>query len=292
MQGLSGLLQWGVRQWAELENSLTSVERLVEYSKVDKESSKGERPRVWPKRGKIEFKDLELRYVKNVEPILKKLNFTVDPGEKLGIIGRTGAGKSSIIYSLFRLYSVNGTILIDDVDVKKINLETLRKSISIIPQDPLIFSGTLRTNLDPYFAYSDEELWRALEDVNMKQVVLDLDVQLRENGSNYSIGQKQLICLARAILRKNKIIILDEATANVDQETDELIQKVIKKKFTDCTVLTIAHRLDNVIDCDKIMVMDNGNVVEFGNPRVLMTDEDGIFHKMATKTGLLIKETS
>lgn len=212
----------------------------------------------------------------------------IDFQEKVGVVGRTGAGKSSIIQSLFRLAQNEGQILIDGVDIGVIGLHDLRKKISIIPQEAVLFSGSLRFNLDPFGERSDDELWHALEQVELKSVVSampdGIDGKVLDGGSNFSAGQRQLLCLARAILRNNKILILDEATANVDSETDKLIQETIRNRFADCTVITIAHRLNTVMDSDKVLVVDAGKVVEFDHPFELI-QKGGVFKRLLDQTG-------
>lgn len=200
-------------------------------------------------------------------------------------MGRTGAGKSSLISALFSLAKPEGTIYIDKVDTKSIGLHDLRSKISIIPQEPMLFSATLRDNLDPFHQFKDDELWAALEEVELKNSCQSLDYVVNQGGANLSAGQRQLLCLARAIARNNKILVLDEATANVDPATDALIQRTIREKFKDCTVLTIAHRLNTVMDSDKILVMDHGQAVEYDCPHVLLQNKDGYLTKMAEETG-------
>lgn len=204
--------------------------------------------------------------------------------EKVGIIGRTGAGKSSLISALFRLAKIKGSLLLDGVDTQNIELSKLRSKISIIPQEPFLFDGTLRKNLDPLVEFDDAILWSALNDVELKKTFLTLDSPIDCGGSNLSLGQRQLICLARAIVKKNKILVLDEATANIDLATDALIQKTIRSKFKERTVLTIAHRLDTVMDSDKILVMDNGQVIEYDHPFVLLENNDSHLSKMIKQT--------
>ncbi|KAL6254639.1 hypothetical protein P5V15_013946 [Pogonomyrmex californicus] len=291
--GLTGMFQWGMRQSAELENQMTSVERVLEYSKVDSEppleSAPGKKPKSeWPPEGRIEFKGVYLRYAPLEPPVLKNLNFVIYPREKIGIVGRTGAGKSSLIQALFRLADVDGVIDIDGIDTSQIGLHDLRSKISIIPQEPFLFSGSLRRNLDPFDSYTDDPLWRALDEVELKE--MGLQAHIHEGGSNLSVGQRQLVCLARAIIRNNPILVLDEATANVDPRTDELIQTTIRKKFEQCTVLTIAHRLNTVMDSDRILVMDAGSAVEFDHPHLLLEKETGYLKSMVHETGNAMAE--
>ncbi|XP_074031109.1 probable multidrug resistance-associated protein lethal(2)03659 [Leptinotarsa decemlineata] len=290
--GLTGMFQWGMRQWSELENQMTSVERVQEYADLKPEKQEDtvkEPPKFWPETGKIEFRDMSLRYSPDDPCVLKNLNFIIRAKEKVGIVGRTGAGKSSLIQALFRLASIEGSILIDDVDTRTVELKKLRSKISIIPQEPVLFSGTLRNNLDPFNEFSDELLWNALDEVELKTAVGDLpsglDSKMAEGGTNFSVGQRQLVCLARAILRDNKILVLDEATANVDPHTDGLIQETIRKKFAKCTVLTIAHRLHTIMDSDKVLVMDAGRKAEFDHPHLLLQNEAGVFYSLVMQTG-------
>lgn len=289
------MLQWGMRQSAELENVMTSVERVIEYQDADSEApfdstDDKKPPEKWPENGQIKFDDISLSYFPDMKAkVLKNLEFTIDACEKIGIVGRTGAGKSSLINALFRLSYLDGKIYIDDRDVAEIGLHDLRSKISIIPQNPVLFSASMRYNLDPFDEYTDEKIWQALEAVNLKDLVMKLPgglfSKVAEGGSNFSIGEKQLVCLARAVLRENKIILMDEATSNVDLETDQLIQTTMREKFADCTVLTIAHRLSTVIDYDRILVMDAGECVEYATPYELLIKENGYFYKMVKQTG-------
>lgn len=291
---LSGSFQWGVRQSTEMESQMTSVSRIREYSELPEEparySKPGQEPAPsWPELGQIEFKQVNLRYFENEAPVLKQLTFKINAGEKIGIVGRTGAGKSSIIAVLFRLTEPEGSIIIDGIDTKSIGLHELRKKLSIIPQEPILFNGPIRRNLDPFGEYNDLDLWRALQQVKLDDVVRDLpgalDAELAEGGSNFSVGQRQLICLARAVLRQNRIIILDEATANVDPNTDKFIQNTISESFTNCTRLTIAHRLNTIMDSDRVIVMEAGQVKEFDIPHLLLQNENGFFSTLVKNTG-------
>ncbi|KAJ8684208.1 hypothetical protein QAD02_020000 [Eretmocerus hayati] len=223
---------------------------------------------------------------KKTSKYYNNLNLTIEPGWKVGIVGRTGAGKSSIIAALFRLVGDNleGEIIIDGIDTGHIGLSDLRARISIIPQEPVLFSQTLRYNLDPFGQYDDSVLWDALKEVELNE--LSLDHQVAENGNNFSVGQRQLICLARALIRKNSVLVLDEATANIDTYTDAIIQNTIRRRFANFTVLTVAHRLHTVIDSDRIIVMDNGSIAEFGAPHeILSTNPNGPLSSMISQTG-------
>lgn len=266
---------------------MTSVERVLEYTDVETENRTGRMLQNWPSGGKIAYEGVNLTYGKSKEYVLKNINFVINPSEKIGIVGRTGAGKSSLISTLFRLYQCEGNIFIDDVNIRTLSLDFLRSSIAIIPQDPVLFSGTIRSNVDPTQRYSDEEIWKAINTANLKNLISSLDYQITEGGCNFSSGQRQLICLARAIISKSKIIILDEATANVDPETDVMIYTTIQENFASCTVVTIAHRLHSVMYSDRVMVVDKGQIVEFDYPSVLLNNENGFFYKMIQQANLL-----
>ncbi|OQR90009.1 multidrug resistance-associated protein 1 [Thraustotheca clavata] len=298
--GLSipGNLAYMVNTWSRLETSMISPERLHEYMNIQKE---GERivvpePKLWPSSGKVEFEDVSFRYKPNDPLVLKNVNFSVKDGEKIGIVGRTGAGKSSLMTALFRMNSVaSGRILIDNVDITTIGLKNLRSHLAIIPQNPVLFKGTLRTYLDPFEEYEDDQLWSALRKVKMVERVSAVDEKLygpvEENGENFSVGERQMLCMARALLRQAKIIVLDEATAAIDYDTDKLLQRVIREEFLTSTVLTIAHRLDTVLDCDRIMVFDKGTLVQCDTPKALVSEGQGIFFELVTEGGYMDKMT-
>ena len=230
-----------------------------------------------------------MRYYQNEAPVLKNLNFKIEDDAKIGIVGRTGAGKSSILAALFRLTDYEGEVLIDGINCKEIGLHDLRGRISIIPQESVLFTGTVRSNLDPLDQYKDHQLWNSLKAVQLEQVVKELqgglDSKVIDKGSNFSVGQKQLICLARAILKENRILVLDEATANTDPQTDELIQTTIRSVFKHCTILTIAHRLNTIMDSSKILVMDAGKIEEFDTPYRLLQDNTSLFSLMVDAYG-------
>ena len=295
---ITDLFNWLVMYSSFTETDIVAVERIIEYSKVKSEAEWDSvvdtlrPPAEWPLHGSIEFQAYSTRYREGLDLVLKDISLRIEGAEHIGIVGRTGAGKSSISLALFRLIEPSsGTILIDGVDISKIGLHELRDALTIIPQDPVLFSGKLRINLDPFNTFNDEQLWRALDLAHMKEFVsgLDggLDYAVSEGGSNLSVGQRQLICLARALLKKTKILILDEATAAVDLQTDSLIQATVKSQFSRCTILTIAHRLNTIIDSDKILVLDTGTVAEFAPPKQLLEDETSKFYSLAKDANLI-----
>lgn len=325
---LMGLFQWAVRQSTEIENLMVSVERIVSYSKLtpepallssdfqyDMTDSSGivkkvqavAPPASWPEKGLIVAKNLVCTYRADLPPTIKDVSFTIQPGQRVGIVGRTGAGKSSLMSVLLRLIDVtSGSLCIDGVNIHHIGLHEVRPKISVIPQVPFLFLGTIRQNLDMFHEHSDADIWAAIDALNLRDAIIKksrgenmvspstspvkgggsdllsvvetaslvnpLDGDVAEGGGNFSMGERQLLCLCRAILQKNKILIMDEATANVDMDTDREIQRAIRKEFTDSTVLMIAHRLQTVIDCDVIIVLAAGKLVEIGHPHELLTN--------------------
>ncbi|KAK3844456.1 MAG: hypothetical protein J3R72DRAFT_473118 [Linnemannia gamsii] len=344
--GITDSVMWLCRDYSEWQSHLIAIERIQEYTEKHTEAPEMTSkvvPALWPAQGQVVFKNYSTRYREGLDLVLKHLSFEIKPQEKIGIVGRTGAGKSSLTLALFRIVeaanspwaiasdnsgyhdkksneedededagehepllgnnnttgSINinedegidgGTIEIDGIDISTLGLTDLRKHLAIIPQDPTLFAGTIRDNLDPFQELTDANLWEALERAHLKDFIRSLSngglsAPVSQNGENFSVGQRSLICLARALLRKSKILILDEATAAVDVETDELIQRTIREEFKDRTVLTIAHRIKTVMDSDRILVMEQGQVVEFEAPGVLLQREESLFFKLAHQAG-------
>ena len=286
-------LNWVVRMTTDMETQIVAVERIEEYSTLPSEAPSHIEdhcpPDTWPSQGDITITNMTMRYRPELEPVLKHLSCHIQPGEKIGVVGRTGAGKSSLILCLMRIIEIeDGSIVLDGVNIKEIGLDDLRGRIAIIPQEPLLFSGTLRDNLDPQHEYADEEIWSSLERAQMKNVIVDapagLDTIVEEHGTNYSVGQRQLLCVARALLRKSKVILMDEATASIDLETDMKIQKTIREEFSDSTVITIAHRIHTIIDSDRVMVLEMGELKEFDRPSVLLQNSESMFSQLVEKS--------
>ncbi|KAI8576229.1 hypothetical protein K450DRAFT_192932 [Umbelopsis ramanniana AG] len=294
-----------IRRTTSIQLSFNSVERVVEYTELDQDPPAVVQPRplsTWPEQGIIEFKDLHVKYAPDLETVLRGVSFKVKPKEKVGIVGRTGSGKSTVALSLFRfIEACQGSILVDGIDITKIGTTDLRSSMSIIPQDPTLFTGTLRSNLDPFNTFQDADIFLALKRVHLLageneaetestsngnvNVFYDLDTPVSQGGLNFSQGQRQLLCLARALLQRRRILVMDEATASVDFRTDEKIQRTIAQEFKDCTILCIAHRLLTVVEYDRILVLDQGQVVEFANPYELLRNKDSKFYQICKNSG-------
>ncbi len=292
------MIQFTVRQLAEVENNMNSTERIHFYGTQLEEEAPlklGEVPHDWPQRGEIVFDDVQMRYRAGLPLVLHGLSMRVKAGERIGVVGRTGAGKSSIMSTLFRLVELSGgSITIDGIDIAKVGLYDLRSRLAIIPQDPTLFRGTIRSNLDPFEEHTDLELWQALRQADLigsEQAMDDesgrihLDTAVEDEGMNFSLGQRQLLALARALVRGSQIIVCDEATSSVDFETDQKIQKTIVRGFKGKTLLCIAHRLKTIIGYDRILVMDKGNVAELDAP-IALYDQGGIFRSMCDRSGI------
>ncbi|XP_049450093.1 ATP-binding cassette sub-family C member 12-like [Epinephelus fuscoguttatus] len=290
--------QYLIQAMIEVQARFISVERLLEYI-TGSESEESQQLQVdqvsedWPQHGAITFVDYKMRYRPNSPVVLNGLQLHIRAGEKIGIVGRTGSGKSSLAVALFRLVEpAAGSILIDGVDITSISLSDLRTKLSIIPQDPVLFTGTVRYNLDPFNRYTDEEIWTALDKTFMKDTISSLDrklqAELTDNGGKFSVGQRQLLCLSRALLRNSKIVLLDEATASIDAETDALLQITIREGFKSCTVLTIAHRINTVMQADRILVLNQGEAVEFDHPDVLKHRPHSLFSSLLAASNTVV----
>ncbi|KAG8924251.1 hypothetical protein FRC02_010555 [Tulasnella sp. 418] len=291
---------------------MNSVERLLHYSHHIEQEPPHEipdkRPPNWPSSGQLEFENVQMSYRPGLPLVLKSLTFSVKAGEHIGIVGRTGAGKSTIMASILRLTELSGgCIKLDGVDISQVGLDDLRKHIAIIPQDPLLFSGTIRSNLDPFGQYDDQKLWDALRWAHLvsnkegeteegRDSPVDtvqrftLDTPIEEEGANLSVGQRSLVSLARALVIPSAITLLDEATASVDYATDQLIQQTIAEKFADRTLLCIAHRLKTIIGYDRVCVLDAGTIAEFDTPEKLYDIPGGIFRGMCDRSGITEKD--
>jgi len=286
---LGGEAQWGLRCWIDTETQMCAVERLAHYTKgIPVESDKGERlPLGWLQRGELKFENIKLRYREGLPLVLKGLSFDIPSKSKVGVIGRTGAGKSTIMMLLYRIVDpCEGKFSIDGYDCSKIHLESLRKEISIIPQEPVMFSGTLRWNLDPFDEYTDDDIWKVLRDIQMEKHVRaigDLNIVVAEHGENFSCGQRQLFCIGRALLRSSSLVLLDEATAYVDTATDRTIQEVMNRMFENRTILVIAHRLDTVSDSDFILTLQDGRAKEFASPDELLKNPNSIYSQFTAE---------
>ena len=315
----STAVTWTARNYANVELSMNAVERVNEYSNIpiEDQNSSVKAPAAWPAEGCLEVANLVAGYAPELPPVLKGLSFNVEKNQRIGVVGRTGAGKSSLTLALFRfLEAREGSIHIDGIDISKISLYDLRSRLAIIPQDPVLFSGTVRSNLDPFNNHSNSELYDALSRVHLihstgatshdgpnptestcttptpstppssnTNIFQSLTSRISEGGLNLSQGQRQLLCLARAIVSRPKIMVLDEATSAVDMATDLLIQRSIREEFQNSTLIVIAHRLSTIVDFDKILVMSDGRQVEFDSPRSLVEREEGVFRGMVEQSG-------
>jgi len=302
---LTGLLNGTVRSFSELEAGMNSVERITYYStEIPQEAPKKNQftpPKGWPSSGAIEITNLRMRYRPNTPLVIKGISFSVKSGERVGVVGRTGSGKSSLMLCLLRLVEPErdtqndaiAAISYDGVDITKLGLYDLRRNISIVPQSPVLFSGTIRQNLDPFALKNDVDVWNALEKCDLKTTVIQLpgklDHEVSEYGENFSAGQRQLLCLARAMLQSTKVLLLDEATSSVDFDTDQVVQDTIRASFQDTTILTIAHRINTVIDNDRILVLDSGNIAEYDRPIKLLSKEDSALSAIVgnSRSGML-----
>ncbi|KAG7398177.1 hypothetical protein PHYBOEH_011500 [Phytophthora boehmeriae] len=292
---LTSVVQWVMRSVDRVDSAMTSVERLLHFRQipmeVDASACTPIDSSVWPSQGAIKFDNLCLKYRPELPLVLRGVSMDIAGGEKVGICGRTGAGKSSLMIALFRICEFeSGSVSIDGLDISSLKLQELRRSLAIIPQDPVLFSGPLRDNLDPFGEYADAELWTVLQQVHMADNLAKwgagLDFEVSECGDNLSVGQRQLICIGRALLKNSKIVVLDEATANVDTATDSLIQATIRETFANKTVLIIAHRINTILHCNKIAVMDAGRVAEFGPPTELLRQPESIFASLAKRSNV------
>ena len=300
---LQRCLGWLFNCCAQMETSMVSMERCMKYTDIisEKESVLPSDEKLisshWPKEGTIRFEDYSVKYRPNTEVVLKHINFSINSNEKVGIVGRTGSGKSTICLCLFRILEpLTGTIYIDDEDITNIGLDLLRQNITIIPQDPCLMAGTLKYNIDPFNRTDDKEIIKVLNEIGFDSIsklsnkeekkTNILDRMIEQNGTNLSVGEKQLVCIARAILRKTKIVVMDEATANIDIKTEEKIQNALHSKLNNSTIITIAHRIKTIINYDKILVLDSGNVAEFDSPQTLLKNENSIFYQLYSKSVL------
>ncbi|KAL0015940.1 hypothetical protein SO802_003009 [Lithocarpus litseifolius] len=281
-----------VQSWCLLENLIVSVERLEQYMHIPSEAAEdieGHRPtHSWPVKGQVKICDLKVRYRPNAPLVLQGISCIFEGGHKIGIVGRTGSGKTTLISALFRLVEpTEGKIIIDDIDISTIGLHDLRSRLGIIPQEPTLFSGSVRYNLDPLSEHTDQEMWEVLEKCQLRESIQEkeggLDSLVTQDGSNWSMGQRQLFCLGRALLKRSRILVLDEATASIDNATDSLLQKTIRKEFAYCTVITVAHRIPTVMDCNKVLAIRDGKIEEYDEPMKLMNKEESLF-------GQLVKE--
>lgn len=279
-------VMWGSQLFMEFENKLVRFNRCMKILEIPQEAEQhkvGFDGKSWPKEGAIEFKNYSLKYRPDTEIVLNEISFKINSKEKIGVVGRTGAGKSTICIALCRIVEAHsGSILIDGQDISKLGLSDMRDKITIIPQDPTLFDGTLRFNLDPESKFSDDYIMDLAKQASLEKLIKrdekGLDQMIEEHGQNLSSGEKQLLCICRAILKQNKVVLMDEATANIDIKTEEIIQKLIQEQFKESTVITIAHRLNTIINSDKVLVLERGKVKEFDCPKRLLEDQNSVFY--------------
>ena len=272
---------------SDAHTQMTSAERALAFTQIPPEAGQSLQespPKEWPHAGGIEFQDVSLWHHKDGPKVLKNISFKVNPGEKIGIVGRTGAGKSSLVAALMRLALTEGDIFVDGLNIREINVVSSRQVISVISQAPALVNGTIRINLDPLGEYSDTEIWKALAQTRMISVISNmprkLENEISASDSNFSLGERQLLHLSRVLLKKSKIIVFDEATGKVDRKTDDDIQEIVREVLKDCTVITIAHRLTTVLNSDRIMILDQGRIVDCGSPQALLGKEDSLLKQL------------
>ena len=278
-------IDYVVRVSGDVNSQMTSAERALAYTRIEPERGQDVSkppPKNWPRAGEIEFRDVSLSHYTGGPNVLKNISFKINSSEKIGIAGRTGAGKSSLVAALMSLAETGGEILIDGENIKDYNVFCTRNAVSVISQSPVLINGTMREHLDPSKAHTDTELWRALERSKMTSIVKDLPGKLDAelSNSNFSVGEKQLLNVARVLLQENKIVVFDEATGKLDANTETEIQRIVDEVFEDCTVITIAHRLSAILHCDRVMVLHQGEIKEFDSPDVLLNDQDGLFRQL------------
>ncbi|PON57770.1 ATP-binding cassette containing protein [Parasponia andersonii] len=286
---LNNSLVNSIQKQCILTNYIVSVERISQYMYIPSEApeviEENRPPANWPIAGKVEIRDLQVRYRANSPLVLRGISCTFIEGHKIGIVGRTGSGKTTLIGALFRLVEPSGgKIIVDGIDISTIGLHDLRSRFGVIPQDPTLFNGTVRYNLDPFSLHADPETWEVLGKCQLREAIQEkeegLDALVVDDGSNWSMGQRQLFCLGRALLRRSQILVLDEATASIDNATDTILQKTIRTEFAHCTVITVAHRIPTVMDCTMVLAMSDGQIVEYDEPMKLMKKEGSLFGKL------------
>lgn len=279
---------WMIRQYTQVEMNLNAVERVQEYLELEQEpQGQSLPPKQWPNKATLTIRHLDVRYAPHLDPVLCNVSLAIHDKEKIGVVGRTGSGKTTLGLALFRfLEASTGSIVLDGINIANVDIYTLRSRLTMIPQDATLFSGTVRSNLDPCNEHSDSILWHALSRVHMTSTIKSLDESVTDGGANWSQGQRQLLCMARALLKKSRLIVMDEATASIDFEMDAKIQQTIHSEFADSTLICIAHRLHTIIDYDRVLVLDQGRVVEFDTPRqLLLSQPNSLFRAMCEQSG-------